>query len=396
MSKVVHIITRFVNGGADENTLLTCNHQAEAGHEVRLLHGPECTSRMLAMLDRRVEVVRIASLVREVSPGKDVAAVIGIARLLRRVRPDIVHTHTSKAGFVGRLAALASPGAKVVHGVHILPFNDQPLIKRYVYLALEKIAALRTDAFIDVSEGMRDLCLENGLGRLENHHVIRSGMDVAKFRHAAPAADILCIGGEAAGAILIGYVAVLERRKRHRELLGSIAPLLRRHGHVHLVLAGDGPERPELESLTKEAAISAQVHFLGFRDDVDAVLAGCHVGVFVSEREGLPRSLVQYAIAGKPIVATRLPGIDRVLRDGFNGYVVAPDAFDDFAARLESLIADSDLRGTMAGKSRELDLSDWDAEKMVSRIDAVYAQLLSVRTRPTPRIDANEGRRDFT
>ncbi|MEQ8268830.1 MAG: glycosyltransferase family 4 protein [Parvibaculum sp.] len=382
MLRVVHVITRFVNGGADENTLLTCNRQAEAGHRVWLVHGDEFTERMTGLLDPKVNVVELSSLTREVSLFRDMAALGSLARLFRRVDPHVIHTHTSKAGIVGRLASFAVPRAKVVHGVHILPFTSEPFAKRMVYLGLEKLAALRTDAFIDVSEGMRDLCLAHSLGSDANHFVIRSGMDVDRFRHALPADDIAALRGSAEGTLIVGYVAVLERRKRHRELLQAMLPLLERHTQACLVMAGDGPERRLLEQMIAERGLSHRVRILGFREDVERVLAACDVCVFTSQREGLPRSVVQYAIAGKPVVATWLPGIDRVIRHEENGYVVPSDDFDAFAGKVETLVLDERLRKTFAAASAAADLSDWNASVMAERIEQVYRMFLGSGPNP--------------
>lgn len=371
--RIVHVITRFVNGGADENTLLTCNHQAEAGHEVWLAYGRDWTERMRGQLDPRVRAVAIPSLVREISPAKDVAALYALARLYRRVRPDIVHTHTSKAGIVGRLAALAWLPARVVHGVHILPFTSEPFLKRIVYVLLERLAALRTHAFIDVSEGMRDLCLEYALGSDTNHFVIRSGMDVERFRDALPADDLLALRQSCNGAVIAGYVAVLEKRKRHLELLKALAPLLAKNKDLFLVLAGDGPERPELERFVHDKGIAGRVRILGFREDVDRVVSGCDICLFASQREGLPRSIVQYVIAGKPVVASALPGIERVVRDGENGFVVAGDRLDGIAEGLEKLMQNTGLRASFAAASAAADLSEWDARIMTDRIGSVYS-----------------------
>lgn len=371
--RIVHVITRFVNGGADENTLLTCNHQAEAGHEVWLVYGRDWTERMRGLLDPRVRAVELPSLVREVSPVKDIAALAGLARLYRRVRPDIIHTHTSKAGIVGRLAALAWLPAKAVHGVHILPFTSEPFLKRIVYVLLEKLAALRTHAFIDVSEGMRDLCLEYRLGTNDNHFVIRSGMDVERFRNARPADDLSALRQASDGAVIAGYVAVLERRKRHLELLQAVMPLLEKNEGLFLVLAGDGPERPELERFIRDKGIGGRVRILGFREDVERVVAGCDICVFASQREGLPRSVVQYVIAGKPVVASALPGIERVIRDGENGFVVAGDRLEGLAEGVEELMRDTGLRASFAAASAATDLSEWDARMMTDRIESVYS-----------------------
>lgn len=378
--RIVHVITRFVNGGADENTLLTCNHQAEAGHEVWLVHGRERTVRMTGMLDPRVKSVELGALVRDISPLDDLRALFGLAALYRRVRPDIVHTHTSKAGILGRLAAPAWPPARVIHGVHILPFTNEPFLKRSIYLLLEKLAALRTHAFIDVSEGMRDLCLAHSLGTDSNHFVIRSGMDVSRFREAAPAGDLAALREGRDGAVIAGYVAVLEGRKRHRELIGAMAPLLRAHPQLVLVFAGDGPERPALELLVEREGIGAQVRFLGFREDVDRVVAACDICVFASEREGLPRSVVQYVIGGKPVVAASLPGIERVVVHERNGFISPGEDLGGVADGVKRLLVDASLRQRFAAGSAAMDLSEWDARSMTDRIADVYSLYLGADT----------------
>ena len=372
MSRIVHVITRFVNGGADENTLLTCNHQVAAGHEVWLVHGAESTERMVGLLDPRVKVVKLSSLVREVAPAGDLRALVGLIRLYRRIRPDIVHTHTSKAGFTGRLAAYAVPSARVVHGVHILPFTSEPFLKRTIYLALEKLAAFRTHAFIDVSEGMEALCLAHGLGNEANHVVIRSGMDIAAFSEAVPAEDVAALRAREPRGVVLGYVAVLERRKRHREMLEALIPILQARPEVALVLAGDGPERPFLEGRIREAGLEDRVRILGFREDVGRILAACDICVFASQREGLPRSVVQYVLAGKPVVAMALPGIERVVVDGENGFVIGSDDFGAFGEAVSKLADDHALRNRFAGSSAAMDLSEWDAAVMGARIQAVY------------------------
>jgi len=373
MRKIVHVITRFIDGGADENTLLTCNHQARAGDAVWLVHGAAVSRRMLDQLDPAVGALRLPSLVREISPLKDLAALVRLARLFRRIRPDVVHTHTSKAGIVGRLASLAVPRARVFHGVHILPFVAAPAPVRLVYIALERLAALRTRAFIDVSPEMRALCLKYRIGRPERHFVVPSGMEIARFRAAVPAPDLAALRARLGPrAVLAGYLAALEPRKRHRALIEALAPVLAAEPDVHLALAGDGHERPAVEALVAERGLGTRVHVLGFRDDPERVIAACDFCLFASLREGLPRAVVQYAAAGKATLATSLPGIEIVLRDGENGYVVAPDDMAGLARRFAELARDAATRKAMAAASATLDLSDWEAAAMARRIEAIY------------------------
>ena len=391
MLKIVHIITRFVNGGADENTMLTCNAQAAKGHDVWLVYGLEHKDRMLAKLDPRVKAMEISSLIRSVSPRHDMGCLIGLIRLFRSIKPDVIHTHTSKAGVIGRMASIVVPSAIVVHGVHILPFSAVPAVTRHIYVLLEKLVAPLTDAYVSVSEGMKEECLAYRLGRTDQHWVIPSGMDLDQFRRAVPACDMRgAIDGQGDNpeTLRIVYVAVLERRKRHWELIEAIAPLMAKHENLQLVFAGDGPERARLAALVEELGLSTRIRFLGFRDDVGSVLAGSQIGVFVSEREGLPRSLVQYVLAGLPVVVTDLPGVARVVVDGENGFVVKSDAFDDLVQRLEMLVATPDLRARMSQNSRHMDLSDWDAARMTEAIEAVYAQLLT----DAPPADGLRGR----
>lgn len=378
MSRIVHVITRFINGGAEENTLLTCNHQAATGHAVWLVYGAEYRPRMLQQLDRRVIPVRLSSLVRPVSPARDLAALWRMAWLLSAIGPDVIHTHTSKAGIIGRLASLVTPSARVVHGVHILPFGDAPDEGRSPFVLLERLAALRTHAFIHVSAHLRDCCLKRGVGRPDEHFVVASGMDIGRFRAAEPAPDMRALREAAGeGAVIAGYLSVFEPRKRHRQLIECLAPALLRRPGLHVALAGDGPDRAMLEETVAALGLAKQVHFVGFRNDPDRFIAGCDLCLFASALEGLPRVVVQYAAVGRPILATRLPGIDLVVEDGRNGHVV--DDFDHFARCFEALADDAATRRAMADESAGLDLWDWDAAKMVRRIDEIYE-----RTMPAP------------
>lgn len=373
--RVVHVITRFINGGADENTLLTCNDQASRGHDVWLVHGAEYRRRMLGKLNPKVERVELSALVRPISPLRDLAALVQMASLLRRLKPDVVHTHTSKAGIVGRLASLTAPSARVVHGVHILPFLSAPAVVRLLYIVFEKLAARRTHTFIDVSAQMRELCLENGIGAPQQHHVVPSGMDIDGFRTAKPALDLAALRQRwGKDAVVVGYLAVFEPRKRHRELVESVAPALKARPNTHLVFAGDGAERPAVQALVASLGLDAQVHFLGFRDDPQQFVAACDFCVFASLREGLPRAVVQYVAAGKPILSMRLPGIEVVLRDGDNGYLLEGDDFDGLARRFAELAADPSKRAAMSQVSADCDLSSWSAANMLQQIEDIYLE----------------------
>ena len=186
---VCHIITRFLRAGAEENIVITCNAQVLRGHRVTLIHGREHVPEMFATLDPRIERIQIPSMQREVNPYKDIAALVHCVQVLRAIRPDLVHTHTSKAGIIGRTAARFVRVKYIIHGVHILPFLNVPPVQRWIYVNLERLMGRFTDAFINVSQEMCDACLAVGVGDAERHHIALSGMDIGRFRSASRPAD---------------------------------------------------------------------------------------------------------------------------------------------------------------------------------------------------------------
>src|SRR5689334_9112033 len=182
MMRIAHVITRLIQGGADENTLLSCNGQAALGHEVHLIFGSETSPAMIGRLHPLVRPHQIADLGRAVAPFKDARATASLTSLLHRLKPQILHTHTSKAGVVGRVAASVAGTPGIVHGIHILPFLNVGRTERMAYLAAERLLASVTDAFVSVSRGMQELALAHGIGTARKHVVVPSGMDLDRFR----------------------------------------------------------------------------------------------------------------------------------------------------------------------------------------------------------------------
>ncbi len=181
---IVHILTRFLRAGSEENTLHSALHQARTGHRVTILHGKEYDERQYQLIGCKIEVRCIPALVHPIDIVSDLRAIRDIRRFLAGNNADIVHTHQSKAGIVGRVAARLAGTPAVVHGVHIVPFNNVGLAQRLVYLAAEHATAAVTDMFIHVSEGTRTAYLKRKIGRGVPQVVVRSGMAIEKFRSA--------------------------------------------------------------------------------------------------------------------------------------------------------------------------------------------------------------------
>lgn len=377
--RIVHIITRFICGGADENTLLTCNYQARAGYDVTLIVGKTWAAQMRAGLDSRVQFVVIPSLCQSIAPVSDLVSLAQMYRVLRRLKPSLVHTHTSKAGIIGRVAARLAMVPRIVHGVHILAFTNETFFKRNGYRLLEKLCAHFTDAFIHVSGGMRNECLRYGIGPGSIHVVAESGMDVERFRRGLPPLDAMEILRSPVDSserpFVILSLAALEFRKGQRRFLAVLRKIVDRHANTVLLLAGEGSERNEILARATELGLAAHVRLLGFRNDPECLLACADVLAVCSEREGLPRAIVQAGIAGVPIVTTALPGVDIVVRDGETGFVVPIDDLAPMQSAIIRLTEEPDLRERMRANLRAADFSAWAVERMTEKIDSVYDHL---------------------
>ncbi|MGE0829404.1 MAG: glycosyltransferase [Hyphomonadaceae bacterium] len=381
--KIAHVITRFIRGGADENTLITCNGQAARGHEVVLIHGAETHPDILARVDARVRVIAEPTLLREISPLADARCLVALRRHFEALQPDLVHTHESKAGVLGRAAAKLAGVPLVVHGVHILAHLNSGPVKSAVYRAADWAAAKVTDVFIDVSEGMRDAGIKAGMGRPDNHVVVESGMDLKAFRSAEAPSDAMTqlAALEPANPLFILAAGALEPRKRIVEFLPVFARLAAEASDVCLLIAGDGPERQKLHAEIERLGLSRRVAHLGHRADLASWIALADVCVHCAEREGLPRVVVQYAASGKPIIVGALPGISRIVRDGETGFVTDLADLDAMRAPLLRLVKDADLRARMGAAAAALDLDAWSDERMVVRVEEAYQAALAKAAR---------------
>lgn len=380
--RIAHVITRLVNGGADENTVISCNQAVRSGHDVILVHGAQTRPEILATVDERVKIVELPSLVRPIAPLGDMKALGDLVRIFYRLRPDVVHTHTSKAGILGRLAARAASVPVVVHGVHIVPFVNVGQLETFAYLRAERAVQGMTHAFIDVSPGLRDLCVKAGVGAPDRHHVVESGFDLSRFRAAVQPEDwrdLLRLEPDDPRPPVVLMLAVFEARKRHLEFLEKLPRIVARFPGVRFVLAGDGTLRDAIDSRIKTLGIERNVVLTGFHPHPEQLIALADICLLASAREGLPRVLMQYLAGGKPVVASDLPCIDDVLRHDVNGLVAGSDDLDGLADAVISLLEDDARRARLARGAATTQLSEWDAARMGERLEAVYADVIRER-----------------
>jgi glycosyltransferase involved in cell wall biosynthesis len=377
--RMLHIITRLIRGGADENTLHTVRGLDKRRYVVDLVVGAGSELQEIgAIPDVGVHVV--PELVRDPHPWKDLVALIRLAALIRSGRYQIVHTHTAKAGFLGRLAAAIVGSPIVIHTVHGVTFHEHlPPFQRTFYLLLERVAARFTHQFVAVGEDVRNRYVRHGIGCDRAYETIYSGMPLQDYLDAGEMPDAerdairatLDCRPEHRVAVM---AARLEPRKGHDYLFEAVRRLAPRHPNVRLWVVGDGPMRPRLEARARELGLHEVVRFLGHRHDLPRVLAAADVAVLTSLWEGLPRVLVQAAAAGRPIVTFDVEGAWEVVRDGRNGFVVPSRDVDQFAGRLETLLVEHERARAMGRAGRHEVGSRWTVETMLDRLDDLYGR----------------------
>ena len=338
----------------------------------------------------------LETLVHPLSPSRDISAFGQLKHLMREWRPDIVHTHQSKAGIIGRLAAREASIQGIVHGVHILPFLHAGKARGMLYLAAERVAAKFTRAFIDVSQAMRDICIAHRVGSPDQHHVVHSGFDVQRFSQARWPDDLHLLLGTTPGEPkppVVLMLAALEPRKRHVEFIEAFPQVVDRIPDVRLLLAGEGPARAAVESAIERSPAAGNIRLIGFNSSPERLISLADVCVLTSMREGLPRVVMQYLAGGRPCVASHLPGLEEVVKHGVNGIVTPADDVGAAAAAVADLLQNRSYCTRLAGGARRTDLSSWGLDAMCDRVETVYRTVLGSLREPAPSADsANRAR----
>ena len=375
---IVHVLTRLLRAGAEENTLEIAAAQQQDGHRVVIVHGLEHEPHISDFARRQFELHQVSALVHQIAPLHDVAAVRRLVALFRRLAPDVVHTHQSKAGVLGRIAARLAGVPAIVHGVHILPWVQIRQSKRMVYLAAERLCAAFTDVFVSVSPAVRAECLARGIGRPDQHVVAFSPMPVARFRDAALPDDWREVLAPGPGAALLTpqtkppvvlMLAAFEPRKRQLQYLNALAASACPPEAV-LLFAGVGPELETVRAAAESLGWSQRVRFLGHRADPERLIALADVCVLSSVREGLPRVVVQYAAGGRAIVVTRVPGLEDVIGDGENAIIV--DTVSDAARATVRLLRNPAMRARLAEGAAATDVMQWSLERTYPKVREAY------------------------
>lgn len=379
---ICHVITRLIVGGAQENTLLTCEGLHGRGHRVTLISGP--TRGPEGSLVERArgggyEYLELRELIRAVNPWMDTRARRLLALEFRHLRPDVVHTHSSKAGILGRLAAADARVPLIVHTVHGMSFNrTQPWLVQRLYAWLERLAARRTHAVVTVADAMIAQSVAAGVCSAAKMLTVYSGMEVGQF---TPRAELRAATRRAWGfvgdEIVVGTVARLFRRKGYEQLIPIMADAARREPRLRFVWIGDGAQRAEYEAELRRLGLADRTRLTGLvaPADVPRMLAGCDVLAHTSQWEGLPRAVVQALLMQVPAVAFGIDGTPEVVLDGQTGRLVPLNDLLAFADALCALAADGGLRRRLGQAGRAHCLERFDQRRMVDQLEALYERL---------------------
>ena len=365
---------------------------AERGYETTLVAGTLARgeeSMAFVAEEHGVSVVTIGQLHREISPVRDAVAVVRLARLIRRERPTILHTHTAKAGAIGRVAALLAGDSRppivlhTFHG-HVLRGYFGP-IRSNGFRLTERWLASRSTALVAVSPQVRDDLVSLRVAPRDAFAVVRLGIRLAERVTAAETAraDTRRLLGLPPERFVVGWVGRMTGVKRTDDVLLTLERLRRRGVDASLCMVGDGPEREHVERRAKELGIARHCLFLGYQDAVADFYAAFDAFLLTSRNEGTPVSAIEALGAGRPVVASRVGGVEDVLRDGVDGFLVAPGDVDGAAERLERLAADPDLRARMGEEGRTWVFPRYAVERLVADVDLLYRSLLE-SSRPNP------------
>lgn len=372
--KILHVITRLVHGGAQLNTVMCCAEQARRGHQVTLMTGTETGPEGSLLEHARQQgfrLIELPSMVRRLHPVLDALALLEIYRLLGEGF-DVVHTHTSKAGILGRAAARLRRVPVVVHTPHGHIFHGyfNPAKERF-FLLLERAAARLCHCQVMLTQGDLNDHLAARIGPEEHFLVIPSGVDLNDFAPGPQTPEAL---GLPPDRLLVGTVLRLVPVKGIFDLLDAFALVSRRFPDCHLAVAGDGPLRAEFEERVCALGLGDKITLLGHLQPVAPFLRTLKLFVLPSHNEGMGRAVVEAMAVGLPVLATRIGGLPDLVEEGANGRLVAPKSPDELAHAWSEMLA-SPEQLTAMGQASLRRAHAFSAEVMYDRLERLYDTL---------------------
>lgn len=383
--RICRIIGRLNIGGPAIHAILLTEGLRLRGYETVLVAGQEGARegslRELAA-QKGITPVFLAELGREIRPGRDLVALFRLVRLLRWQRPAIVHTHTAKAGALGRIAARLSGVPVVIHTFHghIMHGYFSRRVTRF-FLAIERCLAKASTAILTVSEGVRQDLLRLGIGRPDRVEVMPLGLELdGLLRADARRGETRRRLGISPEVPLVGIIARLVPIKDHHTFLEAASDIHRSRPDVRFLIVGDGELRPYLERQVQALGLSQSVIFLGWQRELEPIYADLDLVVLSSLNEGTPVSLIEAMAAGLPVAATRVGGVPDLVEHGKTGLLVPPKDPMALSGAMDVLISDADRRREMGRLGRETIYPKYSEAALIDRMERLYSSVLAARS----------------
>ena len=388
-ASVLRVIARLNVGGPALHVAYLSAGLTPRGYDTTLVagtiaRGEESMAYIAEQAGARV--VALPGLSREISPIHDALAVFRLARLIRQVRPTILHTHTAKAGTVGRVAALLAGGARppiVIHTFHghVLRGYFGPR-KSAVFRVLERLLAKVTTVLVAVSPEVRDDLVQLGVAPAEKFAVVRLGIELEqRVASTVPRDEVRRRLGIPPERFVVGWIGRMTGVKQTHDLLAALAELRAGGVDAGLLVVGDGPDRAGFEQRARDLDLVRHCLFLGYQDDVAPWYAAMDAVALPSGNEGTPVTVIEALAGGKPVVAYDVGGVPDVVREGVDGFLVEPGDISGLAARLAQLAADPELRQRLGGAGRERVLGRYGVGRLLDDVDRLYRETMERKAR---------------
>ncbi len=374
MLKVCYIITKLELGGAQKFTLYTTENLDKENFSTFLITGRG------GMLEdeaaEKIKLYSLSNLVREISPLKDLKALFNIMQVLRIERPDIVHTHSSKAGILGRLAAKLMGIKTIIHTIHGYSFNDtQSWYKKNLYVFLERFCSFFSDKLIVETQEDLNKGVVYKIAKKEKFTIISSGIDVQYYKSYKPDPSFRNTLTNNKNAKIIMTVGPFKPQKNLQDFIKTAEIVCRKNDKAIFFITGDGELRPELEKLIADLKLQDKVILLGWRRDIIELLSACDIFVMTSLWEGLPRTILDAMCRAKPVIANAVGGIPEVIENGKNGFLTKPYDIADTSDKIITLLQNENLMLKIGENAKASIDEKYDINYGVKQQEILYQNL---------------------
>ena len=374
--KVAVIITKLELGGAQKVAISICEKLDKDKFETVLICG--CGGILDEETKNKIRVIFVKDLIREINPIKDLKALFSIYKILKQEKPFIVHTHSSKAGIIGRLAAKLCGIKNIVHTIHGFSFNDtQSFLKKNLFISLEKIGAIISKKLIPVSTENITKGLNNHIGKKEQYHYIRLGVDIDNFKNFNNIPSLKKELNIDEQDILVTTIGPFKPQKNLPDFIKIAKNISEKHKQFKFVIVGDGTLRPHFEKLIREYNISKNIFLIGWRRDISNILNSSDIFVMTSLWEGLPISTIEAMCCGLSPIVNDVDGQREIVKNGFNGFLIQPYNIKDCEEKITLLANDKKLRKEMALNAKSSIDYTFSIDYMIKQHEDLYLSFKS-------------------